>query len=570
MPRSRSRHRGFWSPTPPTQPRPARAGAALRTKGEPHDPPPRRRKPPRHLPDPLRHLRGGARHLLHAGPRTPRHRRRKRLGQIHDRPRHPAPDPPARNHHRRPHGNERRRPPDHPRKAHAPAARQGGVDDHAGPEILAEPGDDRRPADDRGAAHPRKGLEIRRPQTRAGNAGRSRHPQPRTRPQPLPARGLGRHGPAHHDRDDADAQARDPDRRRTHLGARRLGPAPGARHHGQAGPGPRHGADLHQPRPEPGGQVLRPHRHHVCRAHRRNPARVRPAQRAPSLHPRPAELGPRPRTPARAARSPGPRSRLARGPICECKNVSAISVRNLDVWFGSGSDSNNAVKDVTFAVEKGESFGLVGESGSGKSPILRVLAGLVDGWTGELDVAGERLGLKRSRAFHKKVQMVFQDPYSSLHPRQTVDRVLSEAMELQGIPDIDKRIGKLLSDVGLGSGFRFRYPHQLSGGQRQRVAIARAIAPEPEILLLDEPTSALDVSVQAEILNLLADLRAEHGLTYVMVSHDLGVVGHLCGRAAVMKDGEFVEVLDIDAMRRLDVTQPYTRHLLESSIRSIR
>ena len=190
--------------------------------------------------------------------------------------------------------------------------------------------------------------------------------------------------------------------------------------------------------------------------------------------------------------------------------MTAIDARDLNVWFGTGAETAHAVKDVTFQVAKGESFGLVGESGSGKSTILRVIAGLVPGWSGELSVAGERLqGERRSKAVHKKVQMVFQDPYASLHPRQTGDRVLSEAMELQGITDVDRRIGKLLSDVGLGSGFRFRYPHQLSGGQRQRVAIARALAPEPEILLLDEPTSALDVSVQAEILNLLADLRSE-------------------------------------------------------------
>jgi peptide/nickel transport system ATP-binding protein len=143
-------------------------------------------------------------------------------------------------------------------------------------------------------------------------------------------------------------------------------------------------------------------------------------------------------------------------------------------------------------------------------------------------------------------------------------------MTLHGLDDIDGRIVRLLDDVGLGKGFRFRYPHQLSGGQRQRVAIARALAPEPKILLLDEPTSALDVSVQAEILNLLADLRQEHGLTFVMVSHNLGVVGHLCERLAVMNDGEFVELLDIADMRRLEVKEPYTRQLLESSIQSIR
>jgi len=247
--------------------------------------------------------------------------------------------------------------------------------------------------------------------------------------------------------------------------------------------------------------------------------------------------------------------------------MTAISIKDLDVWFGA---RDYAVRDVSFEVEDGESFGLVGESGSGKSTILRAIAGLVPTWSGQMSVAGESLGKTRSKAFYRRVQMVFQDPYASLHPRHTVDQVLSEAMRLHGVPDIDRRIVALLNDVGLGSGFRFRYPHQMSGGQRQRVAIARALAPEPSILLLDEPTSALDVSVQAEILNLLVDLRAEHQLTYLMVSHDLGVVGHLCGRIAVMQDGRFVETLSVDQMRRLEADTDYTRHLLESSINSVR
>lgn len=250
--------------------------------------------------------------------------------------------------------------------------------------------------------------------------------------------------------------------------------------------------------------------------------------------------------------------------------MSAIDIRNLDVWFGSGAERALAVKDVSFQVADGESFGLVGESGSGKSTILRAIAGLVPTWSGEMRVAGEALGTRRSKAFYRKVQMVFQDPYASLHPRQTVDRVLSEAMGLHGVQDVDKRIGRLLDDVGLGAGFRFRYPHQLSGGQRQRVAIARSLACDPSILLLDEPTSALDVSVQAEILNLLTDLREEHKLTYVMVSHDLGVVGHLCERIGVMKEGRFVEVLAVDDMRKHKAKDPYTRHLLDSSINSVR
>lgn len=245
--------------------------------------------------------------------------------------------------------------------------------------------------------------------------------------------------------------------------------------------------------------------------------------------------------------------------------MNAIELENLTVWFGEGAARSEAVKGASFAVAEGESFGLVGESGSGKSTILRAITGLVTTWSGRITVSGETLGKRRSHAFYRTVQMVFQDPYASLHPRHTVDRMLSEVLQLHGFRDIDARIEQLLADVGLGRGFRFRYPHQLSGGQRQRVAIARALAPEPRILLLDEPTSALDVSVQAEILNLLADLRAEHGLTYVMVSHDLGVVGHLCQRVAVMQTGEIVELLEVEAMRRLEARHPYTRHLLEAS-----
>ena len=243
-----------------------------------------------------------------------------------------------------------------------------------------------------------------------------------------------------------------------------------------------------------------------------------------------------------------------------------ISVRDLRVWFGHPPDRVDAVKGVDLAIGAGESFGLVGESGSGKSTILRAIAGLAPTWSGRIAVAGEELqGTRRSPAFHRRVQMVFQDPYASLHPRHTVDRVLSETLRLQGMDDIDRRIGKLLDDVGLGQGFRFRYPHQLSGGQRQRVAVARALAGEPDIVLLDEPTSALDVSVQAEILNLLADLRAERGLTYVMVSHDLAVIGHLCQRLAVMQGGLIVDQLTADDLRAGRADSAYTRELIAAS-----
>ena len=245
---------------------------------------------------------------------------------------------------------------------------------------------------------------------------------------------------------------------------------------------------------------------------------------------------------------------------------SILRIRDLRVWFGHPPDRVDAVRGVTLTVARGESHGLVGESGSGKSTILRAVAGLAPTWSGEVVVAGERLqGMRRSRAFHRRVQMVFQDPYASLHPRHTVDHVLAETLTLQGMDDIDRRIGRLLDDVGLGRGFRFRYPHQLSGGQRQRVAIARALAGEPEIVLLDEPTSALDVSVQAEILNLLSDLRADRGLTYLMVSHDLSVVGHLCQRLAVMQAGRVVDELTVAQLRSGQSASPYTRHLIEAS-----
>ena len=243
-----------------------------------------------------------------------------------------------------------------------------------------------------------------------------------------------------------------------------------------------------------------------------------------------------------------------------------LKIEDLDVWFGFPPDRVDAVRDAAFAVARGESFGLVGESGSGKSTILRAIAGLIDSWSGVIEVDGRKVsGNRRDRAFYKTVQMVFQDPYASLHPRHSVDAVLSEALKLQGMTDIDRRIPRLLEDVGLGGGFRFRYPHQLSGGQRQRVAIARALAGDPQLLLLDEPTSALDVSVQAEILNLLTDLRAEHGLTYLMVSHDLSVVGHMCDRLAVMQHGRIVEVMDVDALRKGAAQQDYTRHLIAAS-----
>ena len=239
-----------------------------------------------------------------------------------------------------------------------------------------------------------------------------------------------------------------------------------------------------------------------------------------------------------------------------------IDIAALSVRFGN----TEAVKSVSFTVERGESFGLVGESGSGKSTVLRALAGLNTVWTGRMVLANEVLAPRRDRDFFRRVQMVFQDPYGSLHPRQTVDRLLSEPLLVHGLGDIERRILRGLNEVALPSSMRFRYPHQLSGGQRQRVAIARALMSEPEVLLLDEPTSALDVSVQAEVLNLLSDLQQARDLTYILVSHNLAVVAHLCGRVGVMQGGELVESLSSDDLRAGRTHHPHTAALRELSI----
>ncbi len=243
-----------------------------------------------------------------------------------------------------------------------------------------------------------------------------------------------------------------------------------------------------------------------------------------------------------------------------------IEVEDLNVIFGRGRDAVHAVRDVSFRVAEGESFGLVGESGSGKSTVLRTLCGLNPQWSGRMTVDGKALAPKRDKAFFKLVQMVFQDPYGSLHPRHTVDRILSEPIAIHGLSEPDRRISQALEEVGLGPHFRYRFPHQLSGGQRQRVAVARALILEPRILLLDEPTSALDVSVQAEVLNLLRRLKRERNLTYVLVSHNLSVVAHMCTRLAVMNHGAVVENLTVEQLRTRSPEHPYTKQLLVASL----
>jgi len=234
-----------------------------------------------------------------------------------------------------------------------------------------------------------------------------------------------------------------------------------------------------------------------------------------------------------------------------------ISVSNLRVRFGRAE----VVKGVSFEVPAGSSFGIVGESGSGKSTVLRALSGLNPNWTGEMSIDGTPLLARRPKDFFRRVQMVFQDPYGSLHPRQTIDRQLAEPVIVHGQGHVEQRILRALSEVALPASARFRYPHQLSGGQRQRVAIARALISGPEVLLLDEPTSALDVSVQAEVLNLLVDLQRRRNLTYVMVSHNLAVVAHLCPMIGVMQGGELVEVLSSDDLRAGRTKHPHTTAL---------
>ena len=240
-----------------------------------------------------------------------------------------------------------------------------------------------------------------------------------------------------------------------------------------------------------------------------------------------------------------------------------IDVDNLRIKFGD----REVVKGVSFSVEKGGSFGIVGESGSGKSTILRAMAGLNESWEGRIAFAGKDAPLKRTPEFFRQVQMVFQDPYGSLHPRQTIDRILSELPLVHGMDNIEKRIQQALSDVALPQAVRFRFPHQLSGGQRQRVAIARALIADPQVLLLDEPTSALDVSVQAEILNLLQDLRVARNLTYILVSHNLAVIAHLCPQVGVMLNGDMVEQLSAGDLREGRTKHPHTEELRSLSIR---
>jgi peptide/nickel transport system ATP-binding protein len=242
-----------------------------------------------------------------------------------------------------------------------------------------------------------------------------------------------------------------------------------------------------------------------------------------------------------------------------------IELEGVSVTYGAGPRLVRAARDISFRVPAGDALGLVGESGSGKSTVLRAVAGLIPHAEGRVAINSRELSNRRPRESRKIIQMVFQDPYGSLHPNQTVDQTLSAPIAIHGLGNAENRIMAALTEVGLGREHRYRYPHQLSGGQRQRVAIARALILEPKVLLLDEPTSALDVSVQAEILNLLTRLRRDHGLTMLMVSHDLAVIAHICDRIGVMHSGRLLEMTTAAALAEGRVTDPYSRQLLRAN-----
>jgi peptide/nickel transport system ATP-binding protein len=221
---------------------------------------------------------------------------------------------------------------------------------------------------------------------------------------------------------------------------------------------------------------------------------------------------------------------------------------------------------VSLSVRRGETFALVGESGSGKTTLSRILLGLDAPTSGTVAIDGRDLTALPRRERGRLVQPVFQDPYSSLNPRRTVGSIIARPLVIHDIGDAAARaarVREVMGQVGLPEAFVHNYPNQLSGGQRQRVAIARALATEPGILVCDEPTSALDVSVQAQILNLLTDLRARLGLTLFLITHDIAVVHQMADRVAVMKDGRIVELDRADRVLEAPET-PYTRALLEA------
>jgi len=241
-----------------------------------------------------------------------------------------------------------------------------------------------------------------------------------------------------------------------------------------------------------------------------------------------------------------------------------IEVRDVVKHYRTaGRGEVHALDGVSITVERGTVLGVVGESGCGKSTLARLLTRLERPDSGSVTVLGQRLDTARGRSLRKlrrTIQLVFQDPYASLDPRQRVGDALAEVLKVHGMPHAAAPVGELLETVGLLPSTAERYPHQLSGGQRQRIGIARALAVRPEVLVLDEPVSALDVSVRAEIINLLSRLRSELSLTFIFISHDLGMVRHLADDIAVMYLGKIVEYGPWQTVSDAP-NHPYTRAL---------
>lgn len=254
--------------------------------------------------------------------------------------------------------------------------------------------------------------------------------------------------------------------------------------------------------------------------------------------------------------------------LVEIKNLTKHFTVQTNL-FGRPVSKLQAVDDVSFKIYKGEAFGLVGESGCGKTTIGKMIANLYQPTSGSIIFEGKditSLNKKERRKYSKDIQLIFQDPYASLNPRMTIGDIIAEPIRINNLlpkNEIEERVNYLLNCVGLANHHRNRYPHEFSGGQRQRVGIARALAVEPKLIVCDEPVSALDVSIQAQVLNLLDDLKEEFGLTYLFIAHGLNVVKHISDRVGVMYLGKLMEIADKYALYN-EPLNPYTQALLSA------